>query len=144
MNVVIDASVLIKFYVPEVLSDKASHLLDAVKEGDLSFFAPDLIFPEAGNILWKKHRLKELSESEVNEITDAIILLPLWVESSKALLPLATGIAMTYGITVYDAMYLALARIRETLMITADRKLFKRMTETEMDKYVSWLGNFQK
>jgi predicted nucleic acid-binding protein len=144
VNVVIDASVLIKFYVPEVFSDKASDLLDAVKQGDISLFAPDLIFPEAGNILWKKHCLKELSESEVNEITDTIVLLPIRGESSKTLLPLATGIAMTYGITVYDAMYLALARIRETLMITADRKLFKRMTETEMDKHVSWLGNFQK
>ena len=122
MNVVIDASVLIKFYAPEVLSDKASHLLDAVKQGDLSFLAPDLIFPDAGNILWKKHRLKELDESEVNEIPDAIVLLPVRVESSKALLPLATGIAMTYGITVYDAVYLALARVRETWMITAKGK----------------------
>ena len=142
MNVVIDASVLIKFYVPEVLSDKASHLLDAVREGDLLLLAPDLIFPEAGNILWKKHRLKELTRFEVNETTDAIVLLPIRIESSKALLPLAAGIAMTYGITVYDAVYLALARIQEIRMITADRKLFRKMTETEMDKYVSWLGNF--
>ena len=140
----IDASVLIKFYVPEVLSDKASHLLDAVKEGGFSLLAPDLIFPEAGNILWKKHRLKELTRSEVNEITDAIVLLPVRVESSKDLLPLATGIAMTYGISVYDAAYLALARIHETRMVTADGKLFKKMTETEMDKYVSWLGNFRE
>ena len=144
MNVVIDASVLIKFYVPEVLSDKASHLLNAVKDGGLSFLAPDLVFPEAGNILWKKHRLKELTGPEVNEITDAVILLPVRVESSKALLPLAAGIAITYGITVTDAVYLALARILETRMITADKKLFKKMTETEMDKYVSWLGNFQE
>jgi predicted nucleic acid-binding protein len=144
LNVVIDASVLIKCYVPEVLSDKASHLLDAVKEGDLSFLAPDLIFPEVGNILWKKHRLKELTGLEVNEITDAIILLPVRVESSKAVFPLATGIAMTYGITVYDAVYLALARVRETQMITADKKLFTRMTETEMEEYVSWLGNFRE
>ncbi len=144
MNVVIDASVLIKFYVPEVLSDKALYLLDAVREGDLSLLAPDLIFSEAGNILWKKHRLKELARSEVDEIADAIILLPVGVESSKSLLPLAAGIAMTYGITVYDAMYFALARIREARMVTAGRKLVAKMAGTDMNKYVSWLGNFQK
>ena len=144
MNVVIDASVLIKFYVPEVLSDKASYLLDTVKEGDFSLLAPDLIFSEAGNILWKKHRLKELTRSEVDEITDAIILLPVWAESSKSLLPLAVGIAMTYGITVYDATYVTVARIRETRMITADRKLFEKMAGTDMNKYVSWLGNLRK
>ena len=144
MNVVIDASVLIKFYVPEVLSDKASYLLDTVKEGEFSLLAPDLIFSETGNILWKKVRLKELTRSEVDEITDAIILLPVRAESSKSLLPLAVGIAMTYGITVYDAMYVALTRIRETRMITADRKLFEKMAGTDMNKYVSWLGNLRK
>jgi predicted nucleic acid-binding protein len=141
---VIDASVLIKFYVPEVLSDKASYLLDTVKEGEFSLLAPDLIFSETGNILWKKVRLKELTRSEVDEITDAIILLPVRAESSKSLLPLAVGIAMTYGITVYDAMYVALTRIRETRMITADRKLFEKMAGTDMNKYVSWLGNLRK
>jgi len=144
LNVVIDASVLIKFYVPEVLSDKASYLLDTVKEGEFSLLAPDLIFSETGNILWKKVRLKELTRSEVDEITDAIILLPVRAESSKSLLPLAVGIAMTYGITVYDAMYVALTRIRETRMITADRKLFEKMAGTDMNKYVSWLGNLRK
>ena len=144
MNIVIDASVLIKFYVPEVLCDKASYLLDTVKEGEFSLHAPDLIFSEAGNILWKKYRLKELTRSEVDEITDAIILLPVWAESSKSLLPLAVGIAMTYGITVYDAMYVALTRISETRMITADRKLFEKMAGTDMNKYVSWLGNLRK
>jgi len=144
LNVVIDASVLIKFYVPEVLSDKASYLLDTVKEGEFSLLAPGLIFSEAGNILWKKYRLKELTRSEVDEITDAIILLPVWAESSKSLLPLAVGIAMTYGITVNDAMYVTLARIRETRMITADRKLFEKMAGTDMNKYVSWLGNLRK
>ena len=141
MNVVIDASVLIKFYVPEVLSDEASYLLDTVKKGNLWLLAPDLIFSEAGNILWKKHRLKELTRSEVDEITDAILLLPVWAESSKPLLPLAVDLAVAYGITVYDAMYVAVTRIRETRMITADRKLFEKMARTDMDKYISWLGN---
>jgi len=144
LNVVIDASVLIKFYVPEVLSDEASYLLDTVREGDLSLLAPDLIFSEVGNILWKKHRLKELTRSEVDKITDAILLLPIWAESSKLLLPLAVDLAVVYGITVYDAMYVTLTRMRETRMITADRKLFEKMVGTDMNKYVCWLGNLRK
>ena len=144
MNIVIDASVLIKFYVPEVLSDRALYLLDAVREGDLSLLAPDLVFSEAGNILWKKHRLKELTRSEVDEITDAIIVLPVRTESSKSLLPLAAGVAMAYGITVYDGMYVALAQIRGARMITADKKLVAKMAGTDINKSVSFLGNFRK
>ncbi len=141
MNLVIDASVLIKFFVPEVLAEKAASLLDSFKEEASSPIAPDLIYSEAGNILWKKHRLKELNRSEVDEITDAMILLPIKAETSKNLLPLALGIAMAYGMTVYDAMYISLARIHGTRMITADRKLFDKMAGTDMKKYVFWLGD---
>jgi predicted nucleic acid-binding protein len=141
LNLVIDASVLIKFFVPEVLADRAVFLLDSSAEEDSSLMAPDLIYSESGNILWKKHRLKELTRSEVDKITDAIILLPIRTENSKTLLPLALGMAMTYGVTVYDAMYMSLARIYGTQMVTADRKLFEKVAGTDMKKHVSWLGH---
>ena len=84
--------------------------------------------------------MEELTRSEVEVILDAIVLLPLRVEPSKGLLPLAVHIGMAYGITVYDAMYVTLSRIHETRMITADRKLFERLAKTNLKKYVAWLG----
>ena len=143
MNLVIDASVLMKFYVPEIFSDKAEELLNRVEQGDVLLLAPDLIYPEAGNILWKKQRMKELSRPEVEEITDAIVSLPLKTETSKLLLPLAIDIGIAYHITVYDAIYVSLARVYEAKMITADRKLADAMTKTDLKGYVSWLGNHQ-
>ena len=140
MNFVIDASVLIKFYVPEILSDKAEELLTRVAQGDVTLLAPDLIYPEAGNILWKKQRLNELTRSEVEEIIDVIVLLPLKIEASKLLLPLAIDIAIAYRITIYDALYLSLARIYEIKMMTADRKLTDVMAKTDLKEYVGWLG----
>jgi predicted nucleic acid-binding protein len=141
VNLVIDASVLIKFYVPEILSDKAEELLTKVEQGDVMLLAPDLIYPEAGNILWKKQRIKELTRSEIEEITDTIISLPLKIEASKLLLPLAIDIGMAYGITVYDALYISMARAYEIKMITADRKLADVMAKTDLKEYVSWLGS---
>jgi len=140
LNFVIDASVLIKFYVPEILSDKAEELLTRVAQGDVTLLAPDLIYPEAGNILWKKQRLNELTRSEVEEIIDVIVLLPLKIEASKLLLPLAIDIAIAYRITIYDALYLSLARIYEIKMMTADRKLTDVMAKTDLKEYVGWLG----
>jgi predicted nucleic acid-binding protein len=138
---VIDASVLIKFYVPEILSDKAEVLLAEVEQGDVMLFAPDLIYPEVGNILWKKQRMKELTRSEVEEITDAIISLPLKIEASKQLLPLAMDIGIAYRITVYDAIYVSMARVYEIKMMTADRKLANAMSKTDLKENVSWLGS---
>jgi predicted nucleic acid-binding protein len=141
VNLVIDASVLIKFYVPEILSDKAEELLTGVEHGDVMFLAPDLIYPEVGNILWKKQRMKELTRSEAEEITDAIVSLPLKIKASKLLLPLAIDIGIAYKITIYDALYLSMARIYEIKMMTADRKLIDAMAKTELKEYVAWLGS---
>ena len=143
MNLVIDASVLIKFYVPEVLSDRAERLFAKVGSKDIDLLAPDLIYPEAGNILWKKQRLKELTRSEVEEITDAILSLPLEIEALKSLLPLTVDIAIAYGITVYDASYLSLAKVYETTLITADRKLVDVLAKTDLKVSVIWLGSYK-
>jgi len=142
VNLIIDASVLIKFFVPEVLSAKAEQLLARVEEGSVKLFAPDLIYAEAGNTLWKKHRLKELTQSEVGKIIDLINSIPLKVEASKTLLPLAIDIAIAYEVTVYDALYLSMAKVYETQMMTADRKLFDLTAKTNLKRSVMWLGNY--
>ena len=141
MNLVIDASVLIKFYVPEILSDKAEELLTGVEHGDVMLLAPDLIYPKVGNILWKKQRMKELTRPEVEEITDAIVSLPLKIEASKLLFPLAIDIGIAYKITVYNAIYISMARVYEIKMMTADRKLADVMAKTDLKEYVAWLGS---
>jgi predicted nucleic acid-binding protein len=140
---VIDASVLIKFYVPEILSDRAERLLAKVGNKNIDLLAPDLIYPEAGNILWKKQRLKELTPSEAEEITDAILSLPLMIEASKSLLPLAVDIAIACGITVYDALYLSLAKVYETTLITGDRKLVDVLAKTDLKDSIIWLGSYK-
>ena len=140
MNLVIDASVVIKFYVPEILSDRAQEVMSWVADGKLILLAPDLLYPETGNILWKKQRLHELTPDEVEEIVDSITSLPIKIEHSRQIMPLSVSIALHSGITVYDAMYVAVARIYETRMITADRRLVGALGKTEFENNVQWLG----
>lgn len=143
MNLVIDASVLIKCYVPEILSERTERLLADVEKGHIDLSAPDLIYLEAGNILWKKQRLKELTRPEVGEITSAILSLPLKVEASRPLLPLALDIAIVYRITVYDAIYVSLTKVFETKLITADRKLVDVLGKTDLEDSIIWLGSYK-
>lgn len=49
-KLVIDASVAIKWYVPEAGSQEASAILDRPE----TLLAPDLLAAEFGNVLWKK------------------------------------------------------------------------------------------
>lgn len=141
MNKVIDASVLIKFYVPEILFDRAEVLFGRAEKGEILLIAPDLIYPETGNILWKKHRLKELTATEVKEIIEGIESIPIKIEPSKPLLRLAVDLAVVYNITVYDALYLAIAQIYESKVITADKKLTNVLKNTFLEGNVVWLGD---
>jgi predicted nucleic acid-binding protein len=47
---VVDASVVIKWFVPEILEAEAKRWIDP----SFVLFAPDLLPSEFGNILWKK------------------------------------------------------------------------------------------
>jgi len=69
-NVVVDSSVVIKWFVVEPYSDEARKILDGYKAGDINLLAPDLIISEVGNIVWKKHRIQDLSVEDAQEIIE--------------------------------------------------------------------------
>lgn len=140
LTIVVDANVVIKAYIPEDLSDRAESLLAKTEKKEVSLAAPDLIYPETGNILWKKCRLKELTASEVEEISNEILRLPLNVVPSKSILQLAIDFAVAYNITVYDALYLSVAKIYETKLITADKRLVDKLGKTKLSENIEWLG----
>ena len=124
----IDASVVIKWFVPEVHGDAARRWLDSPHE----YVAPDLLFPEAGNAIWKKVRRGELTVEEGRRL--AVDLSSVAVESisMRDLLPDAHALALSSGLTVYDAMYVALAVRLKTQVITADDRLTRALAAYPM------------
>ena len=49
----------------------------------------------------------------------------------------AIGIAFEYDITVYDTIYVALAKETGSNFITADRRLYERVGELEFVKFIA-------
>ena len=82
-----------------------------------------------------------MTRSEVTLIVDAIGSIPMEIEASQQLLPTAVDLGLACGITVYDAIYVSLAMIREMVLMTADRKLADIMGRTDFKRYVAWLGD---
>ena len=116
---VVDASVVIKWFVPEIHSDAARRLLSAPHE----YFSPDLLFPEVGNVIWKKVRRGELTAAQGERLAADISTVAVETVPARSLLLDAHALAVTAGVTVYDSMYLALAVRLKTEMITADDRL---------------------
>ena len=119
---VIDASVAIKWYVPEEDRAPAMKLLALLGSGEMEFHIPDLMYCEVGNILWKKVRLGELSGPEATEIAAALLAVPKTVHPSALLLPAALNAACLLGRPVYDWIYLALAEFLGSTLFTADTR----------------------
>jgi predicted nucleic acid-binding protein len=113
---VVDASLVIKWFVPEVDSDAACRWLDAPHD----YIAPDLLFPEMGNTVWKKVRRGELSPEEGQRLVTDLSVIAVETVAMRSLLPDAHALALRTGITLYDATYLALAVRLDTQVITGD------------------------
>ena len=122
---VVDASVVIKWFVPEVHGDAARRLLEYSHQ----YVAPDLLFAETANAVWKKVRRGELSPGHGQRLVTDLGRVAVETVSCRALAADAHALATRIGRTVYDAMYLTLAVQLETRMITADERLARALAE---------------
>ncbi|MEW6569980.1 MAG: type II toxin-antitoxin system VapC family toxin [Nitrospirota bacterium] len=143
VSLVIDANVVTKLYIPEVLADRAEKLFIRVEKGETSFVVPDLIYAEIGNVLWKKHRLKELTTTEIQEILNQVLTIPFIVIAAKSLFELSIDLSVAYDMTVYDALYVSAATIYKTKLVTADKKIVEKLNNTALRKNIVWLGDIK-
>jgi len=116
---VVDASVVVKWFVPEIHSDAARRLLVLPHE----YVVPDLLFAETANTIWKKIRREELTPEQGQQLVADIGQIAVEAVSSRALADDALALANATGRTVDDSMYVALAVRLNTRAITADDRL---------------------
>jgi predicted nucleic acid-binding protein len=122
---VVDASLVIKWFVPEIHFEAARRWLGASHD----YVAPDLLFSEAGNMVWKKVRRKELEETEGRRLVIDLAEVAVETVATRSLLQDALALALVAGVTVYDAMYLTLAVRLETEVITGDDRFADQIAE---------------
>ena len=116
---VVDASVVVKWFLPEVHSEAARRLLSLPHH----YVAPDLLFAETANTIWKKVRRNELTADDGRRLVADVNGIAVDAVSCRALAEDAHALASAMGQTVYDCMYLALAVRLKTRSITADERL---------------------
>ena len=137
MKWVVDASVAAKWLAPEAESALAEALLDD------ELLAPDLIFPEVANILWKKQARGEMDAATANAAARWLTQIPLQVTESIALMTDAVTLSARLQHPAYDCFYLMLARQSGCPLVTADKRLIERCRRadaTDLGDIVVLLG----
>ena len=135
MSYVVDASVAVKWVVPELLSEQADRLLDS----DDRLIAPDLLLVEAANALWKKRCRREISAFEAARALSILGEGALIVFPAQPLLARALTFADRLDHPVYDCVYLALAERERATFVTADERLTTRLARRGLRLQVAGL-----
>ncbi|HEY3197873.1 MAG TPA: type II toxin-antitoxin system VapC family toxin [Nitrospirales bacterium] len=137
IRLVVDASVAVKWLVPESHAEAAGRILTSNYE----LLAPDLIWAEVGNVIWKKWRRREVSGEVAGDLLRDFHRYPLQTFASRALMIAAWDLAEQYDRTFYDSVYLALAVNAECPLITADLKLYNRLKAGALAERLVWVEN---
>lgn len=136
MNVIFDASVLLKTVLPkENETEKAVALFEQYSQGIIEVYEPSFWVYEIGNTLSRKLPLRKA------QIGFEFLLAQKFRTfhfTNKQLLEI-NKFSNQNKVSFYDASYHLLAHFTNSLFITADKKYFQKFKE---DKSIALLENF--
>ncbi len=129
---VIDSSILVVYFSREPGWENAERIL--LEE----IVTLDLAVKEVANALWKKVIRREMSlENAVSIVEDLVSgVIPLYRQ--ERFLPEALRIAARNHITVYDSLFIALAKDLGAVLVTLDKKQADAANREGMETEVLW------
>jgi predicted nucleic acid-binding protein len=138
MFLVLDTSVILKWYKEEEYTEIAVKLKRDLVEGLNNVIVPDLILYEMANVLrftegFNEDLIKKSLESFIDLEVDIVI-------PTMEIIELAVKLSYDYKIAVYDAVFIALAKLVNGIFITADKKLYEKVKELKFVKFISEFG----
>jgi predicted nucleic acid-binding protein len=134
--IVLDASVVVKWFSEEEFTEKALELRERVRTGEERLVVPDLLYELANALKYNPH----FDVHDIHNALRSIFNMGLdIVTPSPEILEAAITLAFEHQITVYDAFYVALAKEIGLTVVTADKKLFDRVRGLEFVKFIGEL-----
>lgn len=128
--IVIDASTLAKFILKE---EGWEEVAEQLKAGTLSL---DLVVKEVANAVWKRFRQGAVSREEAKSMLNALKEIQeraIKIEEELTYLDGAAEIAFDRDVTIYDSLYIALAKEKGLKLLTADETQASVATAENVD-----------
>lgn len=123
---VIDTSALIRLFIPDgPIPEGLEKFFIGVEKGDNTAVAPELLLVETANVLDRKRKIGEISIPESVGLLTDVLSMPIRCTPHGPLIPRAFDLALEHGVTLYDAVYLALAVEQSAMLFSADKEMLK-------------------
>jgi len=124
--VAVDASFLLKLFLPENKSDQADELWKGWVGDQVEIVGPTLIIFEVSSVIRNKVFRRILTEREGGEMISLLRRLDISLIHDEELLDIAWDIGTILNTpNLYDCFYLALPKLLSIPLWTADKKLFQ-------------------
>ena len=138
MDLVVDASVAVKWLADEEDSEIAALVSDGVEQLN----CPHLLAPEVGSALWRKVVRGEMEEEEAAEGLAELARMPIVWHPDELLVAGAVRLAFAHERSVYDCLYLALAYRLDARLVTADLRFANALAATDAGSMVLRLRDY--
>lgn len=138
-DLVIDASVILKWYLPdEEFGEKALTILQRHVDEEIALVAPTLLPYEVLNALIVAERMGRIKEEVTKKSFHALLKLNIGFVDPFPDYPNIASLARSFRRSVYDAAYLSLAVKKNIDFVTGDKRLYHSVNK-EL-KWVKWIG----
>lgn len=125
-QLVVDASVALKWLLAEELSDRAEALLEDSLQAGTVLVGPPHLTGEVANALYRRiHRSQNsITQDEAEEALAKFLAIPIQIITSDDLYTRAFAFALQHGLSsLYDSLYVVLAELLGAQLWTDDRRL---------------------
>ena len=132
--IVLDASVLVKWFLQEADSEIALRFKEDLLAGKEDIALPDLALYEVLNVLRFKPRV---TEKALKSILPTLFELGLEIIApSQTLLREALHLSFVTELSIYDCIYLALANELGVRLVTADKRIVRQAEPLSKVKFL--------
>jgi predicted nucleic acid-binding protein len=130
-----DASVVVKWFIDEEFSDTARGVRAQYVKGKLDLIAPKLLEYEVTNAL-RFHPVVKLSRKDIFSVISTLRNLDVMIDPSETMWIRAIELSLSEGVSVYDAVYLAVAESSEGKTLSSDIVLKNKLSGKIKDSLV--------
>ena len=128
-KIVLDSSVIAALYFTDPYSDWASDIVNVWRH----IYTVDIAYVEVTNVAWKRiHLYKQPKREILQGLKEAIKFINniCMVADSRTIIKDALELALNAKITIYDALFVYLAKKHNTYLATLDKKLVNSLRPT--------------
>ncbi|TFF88397.1 MAG: PIN domain-containing protein [Promethearchaeota archaeon] len=139
-KVIVDANIIVKWFIEEKDSDMARILRDKFIDGDIEILVPSLLYFEVLNALKYSQLFNkiDLNNAGVSLENYGFKIISIKKDIRKKMIE----IALDYDISIYDAAYIGLSKATGYVLFTADEKIIKNLPK-EFKTHVKHLNKIE-